>query len=286
MSEKPPRVSIIIPSFDGYRGGLLPKLLEDLKKQTFSDYEVIVQKGYHRQGRAINDGVKKARGEIVMTMDDDTVPGNRDLVERIVAAVDSDPKIGLAGASCLPPRDASEFQREASRQIPRRFFPVVKKTIDSDMVQHPCLAARKEVFLEVGGEDEELIRGLDPLLRHRMRKAGYRVVIVAGTWVSHPMPDSFPKVLKMYFRNGRGSAFARRHYPERIYELGSGFEGDDFAPKKSFASRVFRRVWSFARSVVDLEIYRTGTDIAYALGFLYETVFVRSGPDPGKGHGV
>jgi hypothetical protein len=38
VSEKSPRVSIIIPSFDGYRGGLLPRLLEDLEKQTFSDY--------------------------------------------------------------------------------------------------------------------------------------------------------------------------------------------------------------------------------------------------------
>jgi glycosyltransferase involved in cell wall biosynthesis len=281
-----PRVSIIIPSFDGYRDGLLPKLLDDLRRQTFQDYEVIVQKGYHRQGKAINDGVKSARGDIIMTMDDDTFIGHDDLIEKIVNALDADPKIGLAGASCLPPRDASEFQREASFQIPRRFFPVIPKTVDSDMVQHPCLAARKDVFLEIGGEDEELIRGLDPLLRHKARAAGYQVVIVANTWVSHPMPDGFPRVLKMYFRNGRGSAFARRHYPERIYELGSGMEGDNFAPKKPFPFRIARRFLSLVSGLANMQIYRIGTDLAYALGYLYETLIARSAPDPKKGHGV
>jgi hypothetical protein len=200
-----PRATIIIPSLDGDRGGKLVDLLASLRHQTFQSFEVRLMLLDPRQGRAINRAVQAARGDIIITLDDDTQMGHPRVLENLVRALDGDPSIGIAGASTIPAPDSSAFQQEACRQIPRRYFPVVDRVVDSDMAQHPCLAMRKAVFEAVGGEDEELVRGLDPLLRQRVRDAGYRVVIVPYTWIGHPLPESRLKIFRMYFRNGRAA---------------------------------------------------------------------------------
>jgi GT2 family glycosyltransferase len=269
-TDAPPRLSIIVPTRDGYAGGLIDRLRCDLAKQTFRDFEFILVIGDKRQGRAINTGVAHARGEIIMTMDDDTVLLFADTVGRVVRVFDEDPRIGMAGASTVVPPWASPFQRRACREIPRRHFPIVKETVDSDMVQHPCLAMPKKVFLEISGEDEELIRGLDPVLRYKTRRAGYRVVIAANAAIAHMLPDTFRKVFAMYFRNGRGSAFAKKFYADRIYDSAPGFEGDAFKASRPFAFRVLRRLANIVRSIAKGETIRLGTDVAYTLGFLYE----------------
>ena len=57
----PPVVSVIIPTRDGDRRGLLKGLLHDLREQTVRSFEVLLIIGDPRQGRAINRGVAKAR---------------------------------------------------------------------------------------------------------------------------------------------------------------------------------------------------------------------------------
>ena len=76
-------VSVIIPSFDGYRKGYLPKLLHSLSEQSFQDFEVIVMKGDNRQGRAINNGVRKSKGDIIIILDDDTILGHKDVFKNL-----------------------------------------------------------------------------------------------------------------------------------------------------------------------------------------------------------
>ncbi len=151
MDWRNPRVTIVIPSLDGDRGGKLPQLLHSLRHQTFKSFEVRLMLLDPRQGRAINRAVHAGRGDIVVTLDDDTQMGHSRVLENLVRVLDNDPWIGIAGASTIPAPDATPFQRAACRQVPRRYFPVVDRLVDSDMAQHPCLAMRKEVFEEVGG---------------------------------------------------------------------------------------------------------------------------------------
>ena len=267
---RPPAVTIIIPTLDGERRGLLDRLLRDLKDQTLLSFEVILVVGDRRQGRAINRGVAAARAPIIVTMDDDTIVGTSSLLANLVAVLEEHPDVGLVGASTLVPPGASWFQRVASRQIPRRLFPIVGRITDSDMVQHPCLAMRRSLFLEVGGEDEELVRGLDPLLRYKVRRAGHRVVIAPHSHISHPLPDGLISVLRMYFRNGRGSAFAQKNYPERIYNLTGGFRENRFPDRVSFARRVLRYPARLLMSLVTLRWIRLFVEIAYLIGYARE----------------
>jgi len=280
MDPKNPRVTIVIPSLDGHRDGKLPALLKSLGRQSFKDFEVRLVLRDPRQGRAINQAVRDGRGDIIMTLDDDTQLGHPWIIETLVRVLDSDPAIGIAGASTVPTPDASEFQRTACRQIPRRYFPVVERIVDSDMAQHPCLAMRREVFEEVGGEDESLVRGLDPLLRHKVRQAGYRVVIAPFTWVGHPLPESIFRISRMYFRNGRGSAFGHRHFPERIYELSHGGP-EKFAPRRSFFYRSCRYPLRMLSSIFTFQWFKLVSEVSHLAGYLWEFLLgSRKLPDP------
>ncbi len=277
-----PRATVIIPTRAGDRNGRLARVEADLARQRFRDFEVIEIIGENRQGRAINRAARLARGEFLITLDDDSELYQTDIFDRLLAAMEADPAIGIAGTSTLPGPGSSAFQHLAVKEVPRRYFPIVRTTVDSDMVQHPCMAMRRDVFLALGGEDEELIRGLDPLVRYKFRKAGYRVAIVADTWISHPLPEDIGSIARLYFRNGRGSAFAQRTHPERIYELTDGFDGARGGTFRSRRPLWFRALRYFGRmylSVLGLKIVRLTTDCAYLAGYAWELWTARRARD-------
>ncbi len=269
----PPAVTVVIPTSAGDRNGRLGRIDAFLKEQRFRNFEVVQVIGDDRQGRAINRGVRVAQGQIVITLDDDSELYDPGTFQRLVAAIRGNGMIGIAGASTVPGPGASAFQRTAAREVPRRYFPVHKEMVDSDMAQHPCMAMRRDVFLQLGGEDEELIRGLDPLLRYKFRRAGYRVVIVGNTWISHPLPDDLGSIARMYFRNGRGSAFARRTHPERIFELTDGFRRGRFVPRRPLWFRAVRYLWRLYLSCVELKLVRLTAELSYVAGYCWETAF-------------
>jgi glycosyltransferase involved in cell wall biosynthesis len=265
--------SIIIPVLKMDGNPYLDSILESLKEQTFKPEAVHLVAGDRRQGRAINYGVKQSNTKYIGTVDDDTQIDDPELFRKLIDALENDSSIGMAGAACEIPESASKFQKKAMRQIPRRFFPVQKENTDSDMVQHPCLVMRRDLFLSIGGEDEELIRGLDPVLRKKVRDAGKRVAIIANTRIYHLIPDGLIKVMKMYYRNGRGSGYASRNYPGRVIELGDGYEKGEFTEKRPFIFRVFRRILSLLLSIIKMQFIKVAADSAYILGVIKEKLF-------------
>src|SRR5262245_48680800 len=89
LSPEGPSVSIVIPTADGRRYGYLDALLAQLAEQSFQDSEVILVEGDPRQGRAINLGAERARGEYLLTFDDDTRLGSSEVIARLVAEMDA-----------------------------------------------------------------------------------------------------------------------------------------------------------------------------------------------------
>ncbi len=270
--QQPLGYSIIIPTrtMDGNK--LLESLLKALSEQTALPEAVHVVSGDKRQGRAINLGVSKAESKYIATLDDDSIVDNPKLFAKLLSAMENDDSIGIGGAACEIPEWATPFQKRAMRQIPRCYFPTQKETIDSDMAQHGCLMMPRQLFLDIGGEDDELKRGLDPILRKKVRDAGKRVVVVADTWIYHLLPDSRIKLIKRFFRNGRGSRFASRNHPERVYELTDGFDDGTFPEKRPAPYRATRRLWLLLKSLLTLQWIRLSADIAYLAGILVETL--------------
>ncbi len=269
---KAPRVSVIIPSLDGYREGCVPRLLASVEAQGFTDYEVRVVKGVSPQGRAINQGAAAARGEILLVLDDDSRLADGGVFGRLVDALDGDGAIGMAGASIVVPPDASAFQRRAARQFPRFNTPVVEEMVDSDLACHGCCAFPKAVFDEVGGEREDIIRGLDPDLRVRLRAAGYRVVLVPHAAIYHPLPEGWGRLLRVFFRNGFGSAYARKFRPDSVYETHEALDVSGFRPQTTLAYRVVRFPFRLLKALAEGKPMRFGAYCSYACGYVWGVV--------------
>ena len=262
-----PRMSVIIPSRDGYRDGCVPRLLRSVEAQGFTDYETIIIKGVFPQGKAINQGAAQSRGEWLVVLDDDTEIADESVFQRLADAIEADPSIGIAGASIVLPPHASRFQRWASTQFPRFNTPVVDEVTDSDFACHGCCLIPRQVFDEIGGEREDIIRGLDPDLRVRIRRAGGRVVLVPHAQVYHPLPDGLGRLVRVFFRNGFGSAYAWRFSPESVYETGEVLDMKGFQPRRPFVFRLVRFPLRLLWALLQGKLLRFVAYSAYAWGY-------------------
>lgn len=261
-------LSVIVPSFDAYRGGCLLKLLAQIGCQDFSRFELIVVRGDPRQGRAINIGAAIAKGKYLLTLDDDTSLPDTATFSKLADVMDAYPEIGIAGGNNVIPSDASPFVQRVMRQIPRRSWSPVQTVTDSDLAEHPLMMMRREVFISVGGENELIPRGLDPYLRQEFRKAGFRVVVVPGVNYSHLPPVTLVRLTKQFFRNGKQAAFCNKFYPQWVIETPDKHVRD-FVEKRPLLYRVARYVVNMVKkSYRGHWIYLT-VSLAYAEGYLW-----------------
>ncbi|MBU0712663.1 glycosyltransferase [bacterium] len=262
-----PFVSIIIPTADATRDGLLPSLFEQLKQQTFQDFEIIVIIGDTRQGRAINCGAQVAEGKYIVTFDDDTKLGHADLLEIMVNQIEQHSDIGMAGVANLVPENASFFVKRVMKELPRRTSPMVDKIIDSDMAEHPCCIIPRKIFLEVGGENEIIPRGLDPYLRQEIRNTGYRVVVLPNVYIHHLPPKTFRKFVKQFYRNGKMAAYVNKFYPEFVIELTTQ-HGDEVSEKRSLITRIFSYIGRLLKTFLTLRLFYLLSLVLYLTGYV------------------
>ncbi len=269
-----PRVSIIIPSANRTRADHLTMLLQQLAEQPFRAIEVIVVEGDRRQGRAINTAAALARGSLLIMMDDDTRLGDPHVIEKLVAAFEADPSIGIAGVSNRIPDGIPTLVQRAMHELPRRSSPLVQSVTDSDMAEHPCLAIRRELFCRIGGEHEVIPRGLDPYLRREVRRLGYRVVVIPDTWIHHLLPSSLRGILRQYFRNGVGAAYVWKFHRALVIEQAEQ-HGQDVGPNGSLGRRAVRYLGRAAGAVRSVRWIYLGTLMTYAAGYAWGLVTLR-----------
>jgi hypothetical protein len=265
-----PEVTVIIPTTGRAREENLARLLEQLNRQTFQRFEAILVRGDRRQGRAINIGAAMAQGDLIVTMDDDTRLGSDDLLEKLVRAFANDPNIGIAGVANIVPPDAPWVSRRAMRELPRRSSAPVDRITDSDMAEHPCLGIRKDVFIQAGGEHEWIPRGLDPYLRQEVRRLGYRVVVIPGVWIHHLLPATLRGILRQYFRNGVGSAYVQKFYPQFVVD--QALAHSQAPPVTSWPRRALRYAGQIFVAIVSLRWIHLATMVTYAAGYIWGRV--------------
>ncbi len=260
-------VSVVIPSGDSSRTRNLELLLDDLRCQTRPPDEVEVVRGVAPSGRARNVGVSRTTGEVLVFLDDDVRLGTPDILRTLVDHLSAEPSLGMVGTAQLLPPDSSPFQRRCARQIPRSESPVVGRLTESDMVTTACCAIRRAVLEEVAGFHDRILRGVDPELRHRIRAAGYRIAVVPGAWHYHPMPPSLKALLRMAWRNGAASAYARRHFPETVLFNPDGHVGE-FQAQVPFTRRVARNLGTLCGDALSGRRYAFLYGVAYLVGYL------------------
>ncbi|MEN9933470.1 MAG: hypothetical protein RLZZ387_49 [Chloroflexota bacterium] len=219
-----PQVAVIIPSLEGEPA----ELTAVLNRQTLPPAEIAVIREVRPNGLARNQGVAQTTAPLLVFIDDDALPGADDLIERLVAPLQSDPSIGVTGASKLLPPDAPWFQRWAAREVPRITHPVVTAPLETNPdppsfyceITTTCCAMRREVFEQAGGFDPTLVRGVDTEFFVRVRRATtggrpYRFILAPRTWTYHPAPATLRALLRKQFLYGYGHAQEVRRDPSR-----------------------------------------------------------------------
>jgi len=214
-----PAVALVIPSLDGE----VEPLLRSVRMQTLQPVEVAVVKGVRPNGRARNQGVAGTSAPLLVFVDDDATLGDEHVIANLVAPLLDDPTIGVTGASKLLPPVAPLFQRWVAREVPRVVHPVVQEPLESNPdppsyyceITTTCCAMRRAVWEESGGFDETLLRGVDTEFFVRVRRRGYRFVLVPRTWAYHPAPATLRGLLRKQFFYGVGHAQEVRRNPAR-----------------------------------------------------------------------
>ncbi|MCA0352659.1 MAG: glycosyltransferase [Chloroflexi bacterium] len=214
-----PQIAVVIPALNGE----ITALRASIARQTWQPCQIEVAVGVRPNGKARNTATVRTTAPYLVFIDDDAILANDDAIEQLVKPLLTDPTIGVTGASKLLPPDASAFQRWVAREVPRIEHAVVQTPLESNPdppsfyceLTTTCCAMRREVYDEVAGFNNELIRGVDTEFFTRIRRAGYRFILVPNTWTWHPAPANLWALLRKHWLYGVGHAQEVRRDPAR-----------------------------------------------------------------------
>jgi len=214
------KVAVIIPSLSGK----VDRLLKNLTIQSIPPSEIKIITGVSPNGRARNRGVSATLSDILFFIDDDALPIDEHLIKSLVEPLLSDPQIGVTGAARILPNDASWFQRRVAAEIPRTINPVPQIPLETNpplkgyghtQITTTCCAMRREVYDQAGGFSEQLTSGVDTDFFYRVRKLGYRFVMVPNVCVAHPAPNNLQALLRKFHWYGLGYGQETQKRPEQ-----------------------------------------------------------------------
>ena len=198
------KISVIIISRDGNRDGNVALLMKDIRAQSESNIEIVLVKGVSPVGKARNTGLRKAKGEFIVFLDDDIRLPNHDVIKELLDGIQKYPNDLVGGGHIIPLR-SNRLQRWLARDIPReQIIPRKDRDEDSDRIATCCWASKAQLYSEVGLFNEDITAGEDTDFRKRVRRTGRRTIMLKGLVVYHPAKESFWVFLNQFFWYGKG----------------------------------------------------------------------------------
>jgi GT2 family glycosyltransferase len=238
-----PKVSIIVLNYNG--GKYLKECLDSVLRTDYHNIEVIVVDNASDDGspefvkkhypqvilieneknlgfcEGNNIGIRKATGEIIILLNNDTIVDSKWIKEILKKA--EDPKVGIVGCRLYFPgskiiqslgfrmRFLGYWESIGAGQIDNGQFDEIR---DVDFVSGAALAIKREVIKKIGLFDSEFYAyNEDKDLCYRARKAGYRV-ITSNAVVYHYGSMSWDRfqIKKIYLNNRNLLRFVIKHY--------------------------------------------------------------------------
>jgi GT2 family glycosyltransferase/glycosyltransferase involved in cell wall biosynthesis len=179
---------------NGSEDGTL-EFLESLE----GDVQIIANEDNLGFARACNQGARAAKGDVLVFLNNDTVP-QAGWLGALLDTIRHTPRIGAVGAKLLLPDgriqhagvtlglDACPFHWMYKAQDD----PLVDQVRDFQAVTAACLAIDKALFHSQGGFDEGFVNGYEDVdLCLKLRAAGYRVRYQPQARVIHEESQSF-----------------------------------------------------------------------------------------------
>ncbi len=233
------KVSVIIPvrTITPY----VRETMAHLKKQTYKDFEVIIvtdvpeklagatviASGEPTPAFKRNLGVKKAKGEILAFLDDDSYPEKEWLKNALEVFRESGNIVGVGGPTLTPPAD-NIYQKVSGRiwaswlgsggagVYRNKISP--RRTVDD--FPSVNLLVRKNDFLSVGGFDVQHWPGEDTKLCLDLVKLGKKIIYDPQVLVYHHRRPVFLPHLKQISRYALRRGHFARIFPETSFRLG------------------------------------------------------------------
>jgi len=250
MTSQEPRVSVVIPVFQGERQ--IADCLASVLDQTFprDRYEIIVVNNGSTDrtaaivagfpvrvideprrgvGPARNAGAANARGELIIFTDADCL-ADRHWIAALVARFDSESGLGGVGGylASLDPQTPIQYYI-AERNLLSQEVAVEDRAFSAPFVITANALLPRRLIEEAGGFDPACrLSGEDADLCWRIADKGYRFVFAPDAVVQHRHRSTVKSFCRWMFRYGIGSVYLVKKHRRR-YGIGPVFfDGDHY----------------------------------------------------------
>ncbi len=242
-------MTVIIPNWNGLR--LLPTCLNALRQQTYRDFETIVVDNGSTDGSreliareyaearvvaldsnrgfapAVNAGIRAARGDVVVLLNNDT-EADPHWLEEIARALNENPRAGMVACK-LRLFDQSDHLHSAGDFYRVDGIPGNRGVWEEDRGQYDdargvfgacggAAAYRKAMLDEIGGFDEALGSYCEDVdLNWRARLAGYAVAYAPRAMVYHMVSATGGGAIASFFVGRNFIWLLAKNYPAALW---------------------------------------------------------------------
>ncbi|KKT76319.1 MAG: Glycosyl transferase family 2 [Microgenomates group bacterium GW2011_GWA2_44_7] len=300
MKKNRPHVSVIVIDFK-INNPLLVECLSGINKQTYTNFEVILltdyrvnikfprlKKRYYGRyiGPAIkrDDGAKIARGEILVFIDDDAYPADKNWLKEMVQPF-SNPKVAAVGGPGVTPPSvpwqeqlAGWFSASPIGGGPCTYRFIPAKMMEVDDYPSMNLAVRKSDFLKVGGFDSNYWPGEDTkLCLELVYKLKKKIIYNPDAVVYHHRRPLFWPHFKQNGNYGIHRGYFARALPKTSFRL------EYFGPSLVFLGLLYLLIYQILGSAVGLNrlaelrfIYKFGliTTLGYGIAVVLNGLWI------------
>ena len=188
------------------------EVLSSLKNVDYpkKNYEVIVVKGLNPSENR-NNGVKKAKGDIIAFIDDDAIVHN-DILKNAERFFNKYKNMDIIGGPQLTPKSDKWFARISGYALESYFgtnkmskrYKIGKPDFDADensLTSANCFV-RKNVFKKIDGFNVKLFPGEDPEFFARTKKNGFKIAYVPDIVIYHRRRATLLKFMEQFFKYG------------------------------------------------------------------------------------
>jgi len=158
-----------------------------------------------------NIGIRRAKGEICVCLDDDAEFIDNGSIQKCVDYFGKGTKLG-----CLSIRVLDEHNRIVTKLIPRRDRKIFNEDMQGALFSGTAFAVRRSAFMEVGEfwQDLNLYFGEDADLSYRLLDKGYSILQTPYITVRHYMsPAERQKSRRLYYGTRNAPWLALRSLP-------------------------------------------------------------------------
>ena len=164
---------------------------------------------------AMRIGAEAASGDIIVKVDGHGSLNDR-FVEVAVGALSADPRLGCVGGLIRPlattnVERAIAIARFSRIGVGRGVYTLSRRAQETDTVQ--CGAYRRQALDDAGGFDPDMAYGEDEELNHRVRRAGWRILLHPAMQFSYHVRPTLDALFRQYFRYGRARVAVVRKHP-------------------------------------------------------------------------